>query len=46
MQERMELLSLLLDLTPEELEQAITLFESERSRRPLEAVSLPRQSET
>jgi len=46
MQERKELLGLLLSLTPEELERAITLFESGRNPLPHEAVSLPRLSVT
>ena len=46
MQDRIELIHLLLSLTPEELERAITLFESERNRRPREAASPHRPSGT
>lgn len=46
MQERIDLIVDLLSLTPEELEQAITLFESGRSQQRREAVSPHRPTGT
>ena len=46
MQEHMDLLRVLLDLTPDELAQAITLFESARTQPPLGTVLPPLLSET
>ena len=46
MRERVELIGLLLTLTPEELEQTITLFESERTQPTRAGASPHHQTET